>query len=967
MGLLAFFFALDNEADSSSTSPQQHQKSEIQSDQSLKPESAPKSKAGPPVDSETSSVPPTVINSTEAPSLARAIFDDLDTDHSGVIDRDELENAFERMGLLSEKMSREKRSKRVDALVRMVDVTGDGEIDFDEFQQAFGGLIVEKSKKSRANFSHNVSSESVPVNDKSNNARKHPPQNLEHLIHRLEKKLAREWLDRSLHEVDTGSDIAVMGTHAKKREGTALHCPKVKNEMHKLNKQADKKAKKDAVLAEKERERMRKIRELREQKKKEQDICFKQGSMNVMAGGSLRQSRQTGEELLQEEEEKSDNSLRKAWSDGKFHLLRHLVHPKREEAGGVEIVIDNGEEGDDVEESEEDQKKVFQELGFGYRNSMVAMYKAKSSLRENSNEDLSDSDRTLGNSEVVNKKKTSDEFPVTNKPEDLLLVVRKTTSEKLKENQSQPADLVRNATNWDVNPDHDVEKYESDLKRQEEKHKIAHPEHKHKVKHVHEITFMTEDSDSFVFPVYNDHDSYHQHHHHHDNHHDTASHIKPTTTSSPPSAPESELVHRHQVEDFSETEDILDHLHYADFEHDNDDDDEEEDLEHFSFFRALCGREHDHSHFPMWYYVFAGGLSGVFSRTIVAPLETIKIRLQTGLLKQRSSSSNSSQTKNTRTSVLRMLHKTYLNQGVRGLFAGNMLNCLRVFPLTGLSCLFYIEIDEKIIQQYNEYQAIRIRREVYNDYSEDDFDEEEIEQTAGQKFMAGFVAGAFANLLTYPLDVVRARMSVSNMDNIGNLKSVMSGETVTANNSKPSTTKAAANKRVSLYQITKETWKNKAGFQGLGITILTAAGMLGIQQGVYDAIKKEIVMDRALIDPGATSFALIGGFAGIASQVAMYPFDTIRRRIQVGDLLARDGETLLNDPDSGKKIKLNNSSSINYRGRIKYKTSGIMGMMFGDGVSGFKKLYRGIGPACVKVLPAVGVNLVVRDWLLGKF
>ena len=77
-----------------------------------------------------------------------------------------------------------------------------------------------------------------------------------------------------------------------------------------------------------------------------------------------------------------------------------------------------------------------------------------------------------------------------------------------------------------------------------------------------------------------------------------------------------------------------------------------------------------------WYYGVLGGIGGVVSRTLTAPLEKVKLVAQT--------------TNDKKFSVIREIKTTYNSVGLRGLFAGNLANCLRVFPYAFIVTLVYL-------------------------------------------------------------------------------------------------------------------------------------------------------------------------------------------------------------------------------------------------------------------------------------
>ncbi|GMH65547.1 hypothetical protein TL16_g04224 [Triparma laevis f. inornata] len=78
-----------------------------------------------------------------------------------------------------------------------------------------------------------------------------------------------------------------------------------------------------------------------------------------------------------------------------------------------------------------------------------------------------------------------------------------------------------------------------------------------------------------------------------------------------------------------------------------------------------------------YHYAILGGLGGVASRTLTAPMEKVKLAAQTG---------------GPNVKILQELRSTYKSLGVRGLFAGNLANCLRVFPYAGIVAFGYLSL-----------------------------------------------------------------------------------------------------------------------------------------------------------------------------------------------------------------------------------------------------------------------------------
>jgi hypothetical protein len=73
--------------------------------------------------------------------------------------------------------------------------------------------------------------------------------------------------------------------------------------------------------------------------------------------------------------------------------------------------------------------------------------------------------------------------------------------------------------------------------------------------------------------------------------------------------------------------------------------------------------------------LFAGALTGAFTKTAVAPLERAKVLLQLQVM---------TTTPNGYRGVVDALRQIYLTEGVRGFYRGNGANVLRVLPVHGL-------------------------------------------------------------------------------------------------------------------------------------------------------------------------------------------------------------------------------------------------------------------------------------------
>ena len=88
----------------------------------------------------------------------------------------------------------------------------------------------------------------------------------------------------------------------------------------------------------------------------------------------------------------------------------------------------------------------------------------------------------------------------------------------------------------------------------------------------------------------------------------------------------------------------------------------------------------------------AGGVAGAVSRTVVSPLERLKILFQV----------QSAGRNEYKLSVPKALMKMWRDEGFRGLMRGNGTNCIRIVPYSAVQ-----------FSSYNFYKRVRIRHTLY--------------------------------------------------------------------------------------------------------------------------------------------------------------------------------------------------------------------------------------------------------------
>ncbi|CAA2934281.1 mitochondrial adenine nucleotide transporter ADNT1 [Olea europaea subsp. europaea] len=130
--------------------------------------------------------------------------------------------------------------------------------------------------------------------------------------------------------------------------------------------------------------------------------------------------------------------------------------------------------------------------------------------------------------------------------------------------------------------------------------------------------------------------------------------------------------------------------------------------------------------------LIAGGVAGGVSRTAVAPLERLKILLQV---------QNPHNIKYNGT--VQGLKYIWRTEGFRGLFKGNGTNCARIVPNSAVKFFSYEQASKGILYLYQQQTG--------ND---------DAQLTPLLRLGAGACAGIIAMSATYPMDMVRGRLTV---------------------------------------------------------------------------------------------------------------------------------------------------------------------------------------------------------------
>lgn len=259
----------------------------------------------------------------------------------------------------------------------------------------------------------------------------------------------------------------------------------------------------------------------------------------------------------------------------------------------------------------------------------------------------------------------------------------------------------------------------------------------------------------------------------------------------------------------------------------------------------------------------AGGVSGGISKTVVAPIERVKLILQT-----QDASAQISQDKRYK-GIIDVFRRVPAEQGVASLWRGNMANIIRYFPTQALNFAFK-----------DKYKKIFVRHNPKTDF---------------WKFFAGNLAsggaaGATSLLFVYPLDFARTRLGAD----VGN---------------------KTTRQFTGLGNCIKTIYK-KDGLKGLyggfgvsvgGIVVYRAAFF-----GGFDTAKGIFIKDPK--NPPILLSWLLAQCVTTAAGFISYPFDTVRRRMM---MQAGRGEVLYTSTlDCWKKIAIKEGPSAFFKGAL---------------------------------------------------
>ncbi|KAJ2824915.1 coenzyme A transporter, partial [Coemansia erecta] len=241
-----------------------------------------------------------------------------------------------------------------------------------------------------------------------------------------------------------------------------------------------------------------------------------------------------------------------------------------------------------------------------------------------------------------------------------------------------------------------------------------------------------------------------------------------------------------------------------------------------------------------------GGIAGCTAKTFVAPLDRVKILFQTH---------NAHFTKyaGTHFGLFKAGAAIYREYGIRGLFQGHSMQLARIFPYAAIKFMTYEQLKMRLGKRIHD-QHIR-------------------------NFLAGSLCGIISVSASYPLDMIRVRMAYI------------------------TPTAGARAERVRV--VAKMIYREKAHqfgilnfFRGFplslmgivpygGVSFLTHEYLTALARGRFADIaalpagSRQTHRRRKVPELKAWAELTAGGISGVIAQTASYPFELVRRRMQI--------------------------------------------------------------------------------------
>ncbi|KAI5117374.1 hypothetical protein M0805_004364 [Coniferiporia weirii] len=316
----------------------------------------------------------------------------------------------------------------------------------------------------------------------------------------------------------------------------------------------------------------------------------------------------------------------------------------------------------------------------------------------------------------------------------------------------------------------------------------------------------------------------------------------------------------------------------------------------------------------------AGGVAGCVAKTVVAPLDRVKILFQT-------SNPDFRKYAGTWSGAYRAGVEIYQQNGTRGLLQGHSATLLRIFPYAAIKYMLYDQV----------HLALMPTRE---------------DETNFRRFLAGSISGTMSVCFTYPLELTRVRLaymtrsfeivSEGMVPRRPALRTAISDIYRESARFKPATTllselsnsPAKALRAHLFYRFPVLSF-----YRGFTVTLMGMVPYAGTSFLTWGYLRAVLLPPPppGKSKPVPTPFAdlAIGALSGSIAQTISYPFEVVRRRVQVGGLTNPDPRAWLTFGETARSV---------------WQTAGWRGF------------YVGLGIGFAKVVPMTATSFAIWQW-----
>jgi solute carrier family 25 (adenine nucleotide translocator) protein 4/5/6/31 len=263
-----------------------------------------------------------------------------------------------------------------------------------------------------------------------------------------------------------------------------------------------------------------------------------------------------------------------------------------------------------------------------------------------------------------------------------------------------------------------------------------------------------------------------------------------------------------------------------------------------------------------------GGVSGAIVKTAMAPVERVKLLLQT----QDSNPKVISGEIQKYTGIGDCFKRVSAEQGMGAFWRGNTVNCIRYAPQQGSALAFNDQI-KRMVPKYNP------KTDYYKDFS--------------MKLLSGGLAGGLANVVCYPFDFARTRLA----SDLGKGEGQFNGI-------------------ADCIMKTVKTGGITGLYRGSAITVAGAFVYRGGQLGLFAQIQdmNPYKQDKGMI--GIVAAFVCATVARTITTPFNYPFDTIRRRMMLDSDKPAEERLYKSAVDCFVKVSKNEGLGGMYKGLI---------------------------------------------------